>query len=114
VESISNNLAGSDILLSRMQSDSAIKKAENRNESGSEGIGGVLNSFGNILKDQMGHINQLAAEAGEAKQIYATGGDIELHNVLIAGEKAELSLQLAMQVRNKMVAAYQEISHMTV
>lgn len=113
MENISNSL-GNDLLLNRMQSDAAIKKASEKNASESENVGGLLNSFGNILKDQMGHINQMEAEAGEAKQIYATGGDIELHNVLIASEKAELSLQLAMQVRNKIVAAYQEISHMSV
>lgn len=113
MENISNSL-GNDLLLSRMQSDAAVKKAGARDASESDGVGGVLDSFGNILKDQMSHINQLSAEAGEAKQIYATGGDIELHNVLIAGEKAELSLQLAMQVRNKIVGAYQEISRMSV
>ena len=112
MESISNNLAGTDLLLSRMQSDSAIKKAGSKEDPSAGGIGGMLESFGSVLKDQMSHINQLNAEANEAKQIYATGGDIELHNVLIAGEKADLSLQLAMQVRNKMVAAYQEISRM--
>lgn len=114
MESISNNLAGTDILLSRMQSDSAVKKAGGQEGQASEGIGNMLNSFSNVLKEQLGHINQLQAEAGEAKRIYATGGDIELHNVLIAGEKASLSMQLALQVRNKMVAAYQEISHMSV
>lgn len=113
MESITNNL-GSDLLLSRMQSDAAVKKAGAKEGHESEGVGGILDSFGNILKDQMNHINQLETEAGEAKQLYATGGDIELHNVLIAGEKAELSLQLAMQVRNKIVGAYQEISRMSV
>ncbi len=115
MDSISNNLAGTDILLSRLQSDSAVKKAQSATDNGSNGqAGNVLDSFGNILKDQMSQINQLESEAGQAKQIYATGGDIDLHNVMIAGEKAELSLQLAMQVRNKMINAYQEITHMTV
>lgn len=116
MDSISHNLAGSELLLSRMQSDSAVKKAQsNPSDSGAIGQpGSVLDSFGNILKDQMSQINELQSEAAQAKQIYAVGGDIDLHNVMIAGEKAELSLQLAMQVRNKMISAYQEITHMTV
>lgn len=115
MESITPNLAGSDLLLSRLQSDSAIKKAPSATDpEKSAATGSVLESFGTILKDQMSHINQLSAEASEAKQTYATGGDIELHNVMIASEKAELSLQLAMQVRNKIISAYQEITHMTV
>lgn len=76
--------------------------------------GNVLNHFGDALKKQMNTINDTQAAADNAQQTYATGGDIELHNVMIATEKAELSLQLAMQIRNKAVAAYQEISHMNI
>jgi flagellar hook-basal body complex protein FliE len=76
--------------------------------------GGVLNGFGNALKAQMNSINSLQAQASAAQQTYATGGDIELHNVMLAMEKADLSMQLALQIRNKAVAAYQEISHMSV
>lgn len=115
MESINNNLGGNDILLNKLQSDSAVKKAgKGGDHSESEGLGNILHSFGGILKDQMSNINNLQQEADQAKQTYAVGGDIELHNVMLAAEKADLSLQLAMQVRNKLVAAYQEISHMTV
>ncbi len=115
MDSISHNLAGSELLLSRLQSDSSVKKAQSATDHETSGQpGNVLDSFGNILKDQMSNINQLQAEAAQAKQIYAVGGDIDLHNVMIAGEKAELSLQLAMQVRNKMINAYQEITRMSV
>jgi flagellar hook-basal body complex protein FliE len=115
VESITSDLNGpGSLLISQMQSNAAVKKATAQSGTESEGVGNVLNSFGNVLKEQMQHINDLSAEAGEAKQTYATGGDIELHNVILAGEKADLALQLAMQVRNKIVNAYQEISHMSV
>lgn len=115
MESINNNLGGNDLLLNRLQSDAAVKKAGKGSENQeSEGLGNILHSFGGILKDQMSSINGLQEEANQAQQTYATGGDIELHNVMLAVEKADLSLQLAMQVRNKVVAAYQEISHMTV
>jgi flagellar hook-basal body complex protein FliE len=80
----------------------------------SPNAGNVLNNFSNALKDQMQHISDLDAASNEAKQTYAVGGDIQLHDVMIASEKADLSLQLAMQIRNKAVSAYQEISRMSV
>ncbi|MGE0201015.1 MAG: flagellar hook-basal body complex protein FliE [Candidatus Melainabacteria bacterium] len=87
---------------------------------GSEGTGqanqtgSVLNTFGDMLKTQMNQINQLQANADSAVETYAVGGDIELHNVILAVEKADMALQLATQIRNKMVSAYQEISRMSV
>lgn len=76
--------------------------------------GNALQGFGGMLKEEMHRLNDLETQANQAKQTYASGGEIELHQVVLAAEKADLSLQLAMQVRNKIVAAYQEISHMSV
>jgi flagellar hook-basal body complex protein FliE len=109
VDSIENNLVGNELL-----SSSIVKKAAAAGNGNQENVGNILQSFGTILKDQMTNINNLQNNANEAQQIYAVGGDIELHNVMLATEKADLALQLAMQVRNKVVAAYQEISHMTI
>lgn len=114
-----NQLKNGNPLLDSLQSGSGLKKtglASTLKDGAqpSEGLGNILQSFGGVLKDQMSHINNLQTEANQAQQTYATGGEIELHNVIIAAEKADLSLQLAMQIRNKAVAAYQEISHMTV
>jgi flagellar hook-basal body complex protein FliE len=93
-----------------MKSDAAVKKAANSGES----VGNVLNSFGDVLKNQMEHISNLDAQANQAKETYALGGDIELHNVMLAVEKADTAMQLAMQVRNKMIGAYQEITRMNI
>lgn len=89
-------------------------KADAATEGSAPTAGSVLSGFGDALKAQLNSINHLQNQASEAQQTYATGGDIELHNVMLAMEKADLSLQLAMQIRNKAVAAYQEISHMSV
>lgn len=116
MESIGSNLEGNSLLLSQMKSDGAMRKIGGgaaKAESG-EGVGNVLESFGGILKEQMANINNLQAQANEAMQTYATGGEIELHNVILAAEKADLSLQLGMQVRNKLIAAYQEVMHMNI
>lgn len=59
--------------------------------------------------DEMGQL-QSQAETKVAGLLEGNGGDV--HTALIAVEKADLSFQLMMQVRNKIVSAYQEISRM--
>ncbi len=71
-----------------------------------------IQSFGQLLNDQMQEINNLQANANKAVETFATGGDIELHNVVLSVEKADMALQLATQVRNKLVSSYQEVSRM--
>jgi len=87
---------------------------EKAEEAPASTAGSILHNFSKALNDQMQHINTLQGNANQAQETYASGGDIEIHNVMIATEKADLALQLAMQVRNKAVAAYQEISRMSV
>lgn len=78
------------------------------------GAGEVLGSFGTLLQTQMNHISRLENTANQAVETYAIGGDIELHNVILAVEKADMAMQLAMQIRNRIVSAYQEVSRMQV
>lgn len=59
--------------------------------------------------DEMGEL-QATAETKVAGVLDGTGTDV--HSALIAVEKADLSFQLMMQVRNKIVSAYQQISQM--
>lgn len=82
--------------------------------SESAGTESALNSFGSLLKSELEKIAQSQELAGEAVQQYASGADIELHQVITSVEKADLSLQLATQIRNKLVGAYQELSRMQV
>jgi flagellar hook-basal body complex protein FliE len=74
----------------------------------------VLSQFGNTLSTELERVNQLQAEAQTNVQAYAIGEDVPLHQVMMSLNKAETSLQLATQIRNKLVGAYQEISRMQV
>ncbi|MDS1029523.1 flagellar hook-basal body complex protein FliE [Bacillota bacterium LX-D] len=71
-------------------------------------------NFAQVLQDKLNEVNELQLEADNLTQQYLTGGPVELHNVMLAGEKATLALQLTVQVRNKIVDAYQEISRMQI
>jgi len=71
-------------------------------------------SFGQVLKDSLAQVNQLQHEADSAIESLATGGPATLHDTMLAVQKAELSFKLMMQVRNKIVEAYQEVVRMGV
>lgn len=46
------------------------------------------------------------------QEAFARGEDVSVHDMMIASEKATLSLQMAMQIRNKMISAYTDIKNM--
>lgn len=66
-------------------------------------------SFGQFLTDAIGDVNALQHKAGDTVQRFATGERMDVHQVMIALEQASTALQLTMQVRNKLVEAYQDI-----
>jgi flagellar hook-basal body complex protein FliE len=70
--------------------------------------------FGTVLSDSLAEVNRLQTNADQAIQALATGQGGTLHDTMIALEKADLSFRLMMQVRNKIVEAYQEILRMQV
>lgn len=71
-------------------------------------------SFGQMLKNTLSDVNKLQNNADDAVQKLATGQDKDIHNTMIAMEKAGVAFQMTMQVRNKMLEAYQEVMRMQV
>ncbi len=65
--------------------------------------------FGEILKDAISTVNELQKQSDQEIQKLMTGESQDLHTTVIAMQKADLSFQMMMQVRNKIVQAYQEI-----
>ena len=70
--------------------------------------------FGDHLKKAVESVNAMQHEAGRLEEAVANGENVNIHQAVIAGEKAGLSFKLLMQVRNKMIDAYQEIMRMQV
>jgi flagellar hook-basal body complex protein FliE len=70
-------------------------------------------SFGDILRSLVDGVNALQLEADKAAEQLAAG-EMDVHEAMIAGEKAYLAMQLTIQVRNKILDAYQEIMRMQV
>ncbi len=71
-------------------------------------------SFGELLKNAINEVNRTQNTADGLKTDLALGKNVQLHDVMIASQKASITLNLAMEVRNKAVEAYQEIMRMQI
>jgi flagellar hook-basal body complex protein FliE len=76
--------------------------------AGSSGKG----SFGDTLKDAVADVDNLGLDARYKVSSLLEGSGAEVHDAMIAVQKADLSFQLMLQVRNKVVQAYQQIAGM--
>jgi flagellar hook-basal body complex protein FliE len=77
-------------------------------ETGKAADGG--SSFASQLQSAFNHIEQLHADADQQIAGLLSGQGEDIHKVMIAVEKANLSFQLMMQVRNKIIQAYRDVS----
>ncbi|HUP04093.1 MAG TPA: flagellar hook-basal body complex protein FliE [Bryobacteraceae bacterium] len=68
--------------------------------------------FQSALSSAIGSIESLQNNAANSIQQFLTGQNDELHSTILATQKAELAFELGLQVRNKVVDAYQEIMKM--
>lgn len=99
-----------------MKIDSSIKNIQNSiqnnissNDNSSKGV-----SFGEFLNSAIEQVNGLQQESDKLNEALAMGLTDNLHQVMIASEKASLAMQFTMQVRNKVMDAYQEIMRMQI
>ncbi|HTV59210.1 MAG TPA: flagellar hook-basal body complex protein FliE [Verrucomicrobiae bacterium] len=79
--------------------------------AGASGIGDVPD-FTQTLESVVNQVNQTGSDASAKVQDLLRGNGEDLHTAMIAVEKADLSFQLMMQVRNKIIQAYQTVSQM--
>ena len=72
-------------------------------------------SFGEALKTQLNEISRSQQQATDLGQRFSLGDEsVNLSDVMIAGQKANIQLQTAIQVRNKLVSAYHDIMNMQI
>jgi flagellar hook-basal body complex protein FliE len=71
-------------------------------------------SFTDVLLQGLEQVNAMQQDADQAVQALFTGGDVNAAEVLTAVQKADMSFQLMMQMRNKLVQAYQEIKELRI
>jgi flagellar hook-basal body complex protein FliE len=71
-------------------------------------------TFGNLLGRLVNEVNDKQAASGEAVKGLLSGQNVSLHQAVIAMEEANVSFQLMVEVRNKLLEAYQELMRMQI
>jgi flagellar hook-basal body complex protein FliE len=73
---------------------------------------GKPGEFQSVLEGTIQQLEATNNDATDAVQKFLTGENEELHTTVLAAQKAEIAFDLGLQVRNKVVSAYQEIMRM--
>lgn len=68
--------------------------------------------FLNTLKNKLNQVNEKQIIAEESTDSFLKGEETDIHKVMLDSEEAKLSIELAVQVRNKLIEAYQELNRM--
>ena len=71
-------------------------------------------SFGDVINDAINKVNDLQVDSAQKTEDFISGVSDDIHSVVIAGSKADLALQMTLQVRNKVMEAYKEIMNMQI
>ena len=66
-------------------------------------------SFGRVLQQSLDQVSRLQLEANSSINDLATGKQTDIHQTMIAVEKASVSFELLMQIRNKVISAYDKL-----
>ena len=85
---------------------------DTKNESGT--VRGDEVSFLDVIKEKIGEVNKLQIDADTAIARVELSDSGSIHEAMIALEKASISFKAMMQVRNKILEAYQEVMRMQV
>ena len=70
--------------------------------------------FGKMLTDSIKQVNRLQVEADSSINDLTTGKQPDIHRTMIAMEKASISFEMLMQIRNKVISAYDKIMRMPI
>lgn len=70
--------------------------------------------FKDLLKQNINKVNNMQLDANQVTEDFALGKTDNIHQVMIAGEKAETSMKLTTAVQNKVIDAYKEIMRLQV
>lgn len=94
--------------------DDVVAQQSVKSSDSSESAGNFINSISKSLNNGLKTVNNNVVAADKAQEAFAMGEDISVHDVMISAEKASLSMQMAMQLRNKLMTAYNEINNVKV
>ena len=71
-------------------------------------------SFTNSLREFIGDVNSFQQDSGDITEKFIKGEPVDIHEVMIAAEKAKTSFQLLVEIRNKFMDMYQQVNRIQV
>lgn len=92
--------------------ENAAKSVPLKDKFDPSGAGHSIDKMGTCIMTGLDFVNKARLEADRMQEDLAMGGPTSIHDAMIAAEKAELSMQMAIQVRNRILNAYTEIAQM--
>lgn len=98
--------------------DEALEKASRdfpvKDKNDPTGLGSFASNMGDAFSNSLNAVNNNRIYADKLQEDLAMGGSTSIHEAMIAAEKASLSMQMAIQVRNRLVSAYTDITSMAI
>ena len=94
--------------------ENAVKSQPVNDKHDPSGLGNFAEKIGSAFSDGLNSVNNLRLEADRMQEDLAMGGPTNIHDAMIAAEKASLSMQMAVQVRNRILSAYTDITNMAI
>jgi flagellar hook-basal body complex protein FliE len=105
---------GIDRMLSQLRTAQALASRKPQAASVAEASPGK-DDFASVLKTSLTEVNRAQNEAAQASKSFTVGDpNTNLQDVMISMQKANISFQQAVQVRNKLVQAYHDVMNMQV
>lgn len=75
---------------------------------------GMVNEVGKTFQELLNSLSETENTSDTMMQQFAAGGDVDLHELMIAMEQTDVNFKVAMNIQGKLVSAYQEIMRMQV
>ena len=94
--------------------ESASKNYPLRDKELPQGLNNFASQLGDAFNSSLNAVNNNKLYAERLAEDIAMGGPTSIHDAMIAAEKAELSMQMAVQVRNRILSAYTDITNMAI
>lgn len=92
--------------------DTVSKTVPMKDKNDPTGMGSFMSKIGASFSSGLDSVNRAKIEADRMQEDLAMGGPTSIHDAMIAAEKADLSMQMAIQIRNRILNAYSEINAM--
>ena len=94
--------------------EKAAKKYPVKDKNDPAGLGSFASKMGSAFSESLNAVNNARITSDKMQEDIAMGGATNIHDAMIAAEKASLSMQMAIQVRNRLVSAYTDITTMAI